>query len=368
MKTINTVIEYENLGKLNAPFFKAYAEAFEHVATKGWYILGENVKKFEEEFAAYTGTKHAIGVASGLDAIILGLKLFDFPEGSEVIVPSNTYIATILAVMQCGFKPVLVEPDAFTCNINEVLIEAAITDKTKAIIPVHLYGKCCNMPMIVDLATKYDLKIIEDCAQAHGAKVGQQKAGSFGQIGAFSFYPTKNLGALGDAGAITTNDDALADKLLYLRNYGSKQKYYNKYIGYNSRLDELQAAFLRIKLKSLDDINAHKRKLAQQYLAGIKNDKIILPAVEENFFDVYHIFCIQTNDRNGLKKYLEDNDIKTEIHYPVAPHKQEGYADIFKGLSFPISEKLHDTVLSLPISYFHTEEDIRCVIEVLNAY
>jgi dTDP-4-amino-4,6-dideoxygalactose transaminase len=365
---MNKIIEYENLGKLNAPFLRAYSEAFEKVATKGWYILGESVKAFEEEFASYTGTKYAIGLASGLDALILGLKVFDFPAGSEIIVPSNTYIATILAVIQCGFKPVMVEPDAFTFNINPAFIEAAITQKTKAIIPVHLYGKCCDMPLILTLAKKYDLKIIEDCAQAHGAKVGEQKAGGFGEIGAFSFYPTKNLGALGDAGAITTNDAALADKLLYLRNYGSKEKYYNKYVGYNSRLDELQAAFLRIKLQSLDDINKHKRNLAKQYLAGIKNNKIILPTVDDVFFDVYHIFCVQTENRKALRDYLEINNIKTEIHYPVAPHKQAGYASVFNGLSFPISEKLHDTVLSLPISYFHSVDDVNIVINVLNKY
>jgi dTDP-4-amino-4,6-dideoxygalactose transaminase len=367
MTIMNKVIEYENLGKLNQPFLKEYGEAFEKVATKGWYILGENVKAFEEEFASYVGTKYAIGLASGLDALILGLKVFDFPEGSEVIVPSNTYIATILAVMQCGLKPILVEPDSATFNINAALIEAAITDKTKAIIPVHLYGKCCDMPAILKIATQYNLKIIEDCAQAHGAKVGTQSAGSFGEIGAFSFYPTKNLGALGDAGAITTNDDALAEKLLYLRNYGSKIKYYNKYIGYNSRLDELQAAFLRVKLKSLDDINNHKRILAEVYLNGIKNDKIILPTMETNFYDVYHIFCIQTKDRLGLRNYLDSQNVKTEIHYPVAPHQQEGYKDIFNG-AFPISEKLHDTVLSLPISYFHTIDDVKSVINILNKY
>ncbi|MDQ2719736.1 MAG: DegT/DnrJ/EryC1/StrS family aminotransferase [Bacteroidota bacterium] len=360
-------IEYENLGKVNAPFFEEYLQEFDRTMRKGWYILGENVQQFEKEFAAYTGVKYAVGVASGLDALILGMKVFDFPRGSEIIVPSNTYIATILAVVQCGFTPVLVEPDPATFNLAPALIEEKINSNTRAIIPVHLYGKCCDMPAIMTVAKRHGLKVIEDCAQAHGAMVDEQQAGSFGDIGAFSFYPTKNLGALGDAGAITTNDETVAEKLLYLRNYGSREKYHNKYIGYNSRLDEMQAAFLRIKLKSLDAINAHKRKLASVYFDSIKNNKFRLPVTDRRFFDVYHIFCITCDTRNDLKKYLAGCGVTTEVHYPVAPHKQEAYTQLLPG-TFPVSEKLHDTVLSLPVSYFHTEEDIRYVAECMEKY
>ena len=362
------MIEYENLSKVNAPFFSEYTKAFEKTMYKGRYILGENVKKFEKEFSAFIGVKHTIGVASGLDALILGLKVFNFPEGSEILVASNTYIATILAIVQSGFKPVLVEPDRKTYNIDPWLIEEKINENTRAIIPVHLYGKCCDMLPIKELAEKHDLKIIEDCAQSHGAMVCERKAGSFGDVGAFSFYPTKNLGALGDAGAITTNDDEIADRLLYLRNYGSKVKYYNKYIGYNSRLDEMQAGFLRIKLKKLDKINSHKRKLAQIYLNEIDADKFILPDINKDFFDVYHIFSIRSDERNNLREHLENHGIKTEIHYPVPPNKQEGYYDFFKNNSYPLSEKIHSTILSLPISFFHKKKDILFVCDKIASF
>ncbi len=364
---MQNIIEYENLSKVNAPFFKEFSEVFEETMRNGWYILGKQVKQFETEFSEYNQVKHTIGVASGLDALVLGLKVFDFPPGSEVIVPSNTYIATILAIVQSGYKPVLAEPVLNTYNIDPLLIEEKITSKTRAIIPVHLYGKCCDMPGIMEIARRYDLRVIEDCAQAHGAMYCGNKTGTFADIGAFSFYPTKNLGALGDAGAITTNSVEIADKLLYLRNYGSKVKYYNKYIGYNSRLDEIQAAFLRVKLKYLDEINNHKRKLAEMYLHGINPDKFILPHVDKDHFDVYHIFCIMSQSRDELKIYLEKNGIRTEIHYPVPPHKQEGYAQLFSD-DFPVSDKIHKRVLSLPISYFHTEGDIECVIEKINQY
>ncbi len=360
-------IEYENLGLVNKPFLKEFKAVTEKVIRNGWFILGENVKAFEQEFSEYTGVKHTIGVASGLDALVLGLRVFDFPGGSEIIVPSNTYIATILAIVQSNCKPVLVEPDVLTYNINPLLIEEKITEKTRAIIPVHLYGKCCEMHLIIAIAKKYDLKVIEDCAQAHGAMVDNKKTGSFGDIGAFSFYPTKNLGALGDAGAITTNDDAIADKLIYLRNYGSKVKYYNKYIGYNSRLDEIQAAFLRVKLKSLDKINTHKRKLAKIYFAGIDQSKFILPNIHTMFFDVYHIFCLLSETRDEVRKYLERHGIKTEIHYPVPPYKQEGYKHLFCA-DFPVSEKIHNMVFSLPISSFHTKKEIELVVNCLNEY
>lgn len=361
-----TKIDYENLQKLNAPFITEYKKELDVFFDKGWYILGEQVKLFEQEFANFIGVKHCIGVANGLDALILGLEVFNFPKNSEVIVPSNTYIASVLAVVKAGLKPVLVEPDVRTYNINPALIEEKINANTVAILPVHLYGKSCEMDKILAIAQKYNLKIIEDCAQSHGAKFKNKQTGTWGEIGAFSFYPTKNLGALGDAGAITTNDDVLAEKLKALRNYGSEKKYYNKYIGINSRLDEMQAPFLRIKLRQLDKINQHKKMLADIYLSTL-NSNFILPIVAENYDDVYHIFNIRTNKRDELKKYLLENNIGTEIHYPVSPNHQDGYAHIWQD-SFPISEEIHSSTLSLPISYFHTVEDVKKVCETINKF
>ncbi|MDQ2862794.1 MAG: DegT/DnrJ/EryC1/StrS family aminotransferase [Bacteroidota bacterium] len=360
------MIEYENLGKLNQPFFEEYKKIFDKTLASGWYILGNNVETFEQEFANYTGSKHCIGLASGLDALSLALRCFELPPDSEVIVPSNTYIATILSIVQNGLKPVMVEPDINTYNIDPAKIEEKITSKTCAIMVVHLYGKCCDMDAIIKIAQKYDLKIIEDCAQAHGAKYKNQIAGSFGDIGAHSFYPTKNLGALGDAGAATTDDPLIAKKLKALRNYGSAIKYVNDYVGYNSRLDEMQAGFLSIKLAALNKINDHKRKLANLYLENLKSE-FIKPVVNEDYYDVYHIFNIRHYKRDQLKEYLLKHDIKTEIHYPVAPHKQKAMQGIIEG-KYPISEEIHATTLSLPISYFHSEEDIFLVIEILNTF
>jgi len=360
------VIEFENLAKLNGPFFGEYTKSFRKTLQGGWYILGKNVENFEKEFAMYNGVKHCIGVGSGLDALILSLRAFDFQKGSEIIVPSNTYIATIIAILQNGLIPVLVEPNINTYNLDCSKIEQKISSKTKAIIPVHLYGKVCQMDKIAKIAQKYDLKIIEDCAQAHGAKFSDKMAGTFGEFGAFSFYPTKNLGALGDAGAVITNDDNLADKIRVLRNYGSKIKYQNNIVGYNSRLDEIQAGFLSVKLKNLDKINSHKRTLAKIYLDNLDN-RFILPTIEEGFFDVYHIFNIRHPKRDSLQKYLKKNGIKTEIHYPIPPHKQEAMAGIIKK-NFPISSEIHKTTLSLPISYFHTKKTIRKVVQIINKY
>lgn len=363
----NTSIDYENLQKLNEPFFQEYQNQFEKVLKSGWYILGQNVKTFEEEFANYNKAKHAIGVASGLDAITLSIAAFNFEKNSEIIVPSNTYIATILSVMQNNMKPILVEPCIKTYNIDPLKIEAAITSKTKAIVVVHLYGKACNMTPILAICKKYNLKLIEDCAQAHGATFKNQFTGTFGEFGAFSFYPTKNLGALGDAGAIVCNDDKLNSKIRRLRNYGSDIKYYNEVVGYNSRLDELQAAFLSVKLKKLDDINTHKRNLASIYLDHLKDD-FIKPQVHSDYFDVYHIFNIRHEKRDELKDYLLKNDIKTEIHYPVSPSKQKALSGELTNYNFPISEEIHRTTLSLPISYFHTESDIKRVVEIMNKF
>lgn len=359
------MIEYESLLNSNKRFADAYLDAFKSVIDCGWYILGNKVKTFETEFAAFCGSNHCIGVASGLDALILALKTYDFPAGSEVIVPSNTYIATILSILHCNLKPVLVEPEIGTYNINPLLIEQAITPKTKAIMVVHLYGKACNMDAIMDIAKRNELRVIEDCAQAHGAKYKNKPVGTFG-TGAFSFYPTKNLGAIGDAGAITTNDDDLAKKFRSLRNYGSEKKYQNDYIGYNSRLDEIQAALLSVKLNFLNEITAHKRKLATIYLKELKAD-FICPIVSDDYFDVYHIFNIRHPKRDALKEYLSQNNIKTEIHYPIPPHQQPAMKGIIEG-NYPISEEIHETTLSLPISFGHTVTEVNRVVEVLNKF
>ena len=362
----NMRIDYENLKQSNLKFFREFKEKFSEILESGWYVLGDNVSMFESEFAEVTGSAHCCGVASGLDAITIALRALDLPAGSEVIVPSNTYIATIISILQNDLVPILVEPDLETYNINPALIEGYITKSTGAVIVVHLYGKLCDMASIVPLCKKYRLPIIEDCAQAHGAMYEDKVAGSFGDFGAHSFYPTKNLGALGDAGAITTNNSNLDRKVRSLRNYGSREKYVNEYIGYNSRLDELQAGFLRIKLKYLDEITSHKRRLAQIYLDNL-SPHFVAPSVQRSFYDVYHIFNIRHPRRDDLKTYLEDNNIGAEIHYPIPPHKQAALKDIIRG-EYPISDEIHNTTLSLPISYCHSEEDIYRVVKVLNKF
>jgi dTDP-4-amino-4,6-dideoxygalactose transaminase len=361
------MIEYENLGKVNQPFFEEYKKDFADTLEKGWYVLGDKVKRFENEFASYTGTKHCTGVASGLDALLLSLKALNPERDSEIITPSNTYIATILSIVQAGLKPILVEPDIRSYNIDPFRIEEKITAKTKALMIVHLYGRSCDMDPIMALCRKYNFSLIEDCAQSHGAKYKGRITGTFGEFGAFSFYPTKNLGALGDAGAVITNSDKFNTIIRRLRNYGSDIKYYNEIAGYNSRLDEVQAGFLSIKLKKLDEINAHKRKLANIYFNELKND-FIKPIQDNDHFDVYHIFNIRHEQRDKLKEYLLKNEIKTDIHYPVPPHKQKAMHGIITDNNFPISEEIHKTTLSLPISYFQTEEDIYKVIAVLNRF
>ncbi|MFL5763690.1 MAG: DegT/DnrJ/EryC1/StrS family aminotransferase [Bacteroidia bacterium] len=361
------MIEYENLTKLNKPFFDEYRKVFSDTLESGWYILGNRVQAFEKEFASYCGTAHCVGLANGLDALILALRALDLEKGSEVIVPSNTYIATILSIVHNGLKPVLVEPDLSTYNIDPARIEEKITPKTRAIMVVHLYGKMCEMDKINAVAKKHKLSVIEDCAQAHGAKFKGKKAGNWGDLGAFSFYPTKNLGALADAGAMTVNDAALADSIRTLRNYGSKAKYYNEVVGWNSRLDEVQAAFLSVKLNYLDKINAHKRDLAALYLDGLKSD-FIRPVVSSDYEDVYHIFNVRHPKRDLLKEYLLKNEIKTEIHYPVAPNKQKAMDGILSGFETPIAEEIHKTTLSLPVSYYHTKAEIEKVIDVMNKF
>jgi dTDP-4-amino-4,6-dideoxygalactose transaminase len=361
------MIEYEDLGKVNKPFIPAFTKTFDEVAKSGWFILGNRVKDFERDFSVYCGTNFCCGVANGLDALLLSLKAFDFEKGSEVIVPSNTYIATILAVLHAGLKPVLVEPDILTYNIDPAKIEEKITSNTKAILVVHLYGKLCDMDRIMPIARKWNLRVIEDCAQAHGASFKNKKAGSFGDLGAFSFYPTKNLGALGDAGSVNSSDETLFHSVQVLRNYGSRVKYHNEKIGYNSRLDEVQAAFLSIKLPYLEKMNDHKRSLAILYTQGLKSD-FIKPIVQENFLDVYHIFNVRHEKRDNLKEFLLKNEIKTEIHYPVAPNKQTAMKGILDEEPTPIADEIHRTTISLPISSFHTPAEIERVIETMNRF
>ena len=362
MKNIK-VIEYENLKLLNERFFPSFKKNIDNFLNSGWFILGNQVKKFESDYSNFCGTDYCVGVASGLDALVIALNSLKYPEGTEVIVPSNTYIATILAVIRNNYVPVLVEPDINTYNIDPNKIEQSITKKTKAILVTHLYGKPCEMKKIIDISENYKLDILEDCAQAHGAKYNNQTVGSFG-IGCHSFYPTKNLGALGDGGAITTNNEKLRDKFKSLRNYGSNTKYYNDEIGYNSRLDEIQACFLNEKLKFINTITNHKRNLAEIYDTNL-HKKIIKPVRIKNCFDVFHIYNIRIDNRDGLRQFLLENGVKTEIHYPIAPNKQKGYRKFFNK-KYPISELIHRTTLSLPISLFHTKSDIIKVCDLIN--
>ncbi|EDP75579.1 DegT/DnrJ/EryC1/StrS family aminotransferase [Hydrogenivirga sp. 128-5-R1-1] len=363
------MIKFLDLKKINLQYKEEILEACKRVLESGWYILGEEVKKFEEGFANYCGTKYAIGVGNGLDAlklIIRGYKELEiFKEGDEIIVPANTYIATILAISENRLKPVFVEPKLDTYLIDPDKIEEKITERTKAIMVVHLYGQTCEMDKIWEIAREYNLKIIEDSAQAHGAFYKDKRTGNLGDASGFSFFPSKNLGALGDGGAITTNDKELAEAIKALRNYGSYKKYENLYKGVNSRLDELQAAILRVKLKYLDKDNQKRKKVAKYYLENIKNEKIVLPKVVTD--SVWHVFVIRTKERDKLQKYLQENEIQTLIHYPIPPHKQEAYKE-WNDLSFPITEKIHKEVLSLPISPVMIEEEIKKVVKIVNEF
>jgi dTDP-4-amino-4,6-dideoxygalactose transaminase len=361
------MIEYENLSKSNQPFEEEYRLAFERVLKSGRFVLGEHVAKFETAFAQFCSTRYCVGVGSGLDALVLALNACDFPKGSEVIVPSNTFVATIWAVLHCGLTPVLAEPDQATYNLDPNGLPALITTKTKAIIAVHLYGKMCAMQAIMELAREHQLMVIEDAAQAHGARYFGQKAGEIGHFGAFSFYPVKNLGALGDGGAVTVQNEQAYLQLKKARNYGSSQKYYYDTVGYNSRLDELQAAFLLVKLNKLQEINQHKRKLAAIYFEQLKED-FFLPVQEEGQEDVFHIFAVRHPERDRLRDYLLKKGVMTEIHYPVPPHQQNALKPYFKKVSFPISENIHSTILSLPIAYHHTENDIAYVCDKMNGF
>lgn len=354
---------------LKAPYFELKQElddAIARVVSSGWFIGGPEVDEFEADYATYCGAAHAVGVANGLDALHLALLALDVGPGDEVIVPSNTYIATWLAVSQCGATVVPVEPDTLTYNIDPARIEAAITPRTKVILPVHLYGQPADMDPIMALARKYGLKVLEDGAQAHGARYKGQRLGAHGDIVAWSFYPGKNLGAMGDGGAITTNDDDLADRIRVLRNYGSRVKYVNEVRGYNSRLDPLQAAILRVKLAHLDTWNARRNAIAKLYGQGLEGCDLILPHVPDWAESAWHLYVVMTPTRSALQKSLTDAGVGTLIHYPIPPHLQGAYADLGKAEgAFPISEKIHSQVLSLPMGPSLSVDMARRVIEVL---
>lgn len=365
------MIKFLDLQKINSAYQEAFQQKMKQVLDKGWFVLGDEVKTFEKDFAHYCGTQYCIGVGNGLEAMVLIFKAYiqlgKLQKGDEVIVPANTYIASILAILEADLVPILVEPKLETYNINPDLISAAITPKTRAVLAVHLYGQLAEMVAINTIAKQHNLLVIEDSAQAHGAFIPEGKAGNLSHAAAFSFYPGKNLGALGDAGAITTNEESLAKVIFAMRNYGSEQKYYNEYIGVNSRLDEIQAAFLNVKLPHLETENQLRLKVAQRYLNEIKNDKITLPHWDKTNSHVFHLFVIRTDDRVALQTYLKQNNIETLIHYPVPPHQQKAFFD-WNSFSFPITEKIHREVLSLPISPVMTDQEVDYVIQIVNQY
>ncbi|AFD09307.1 DegT/DnrJ/EryC1/StrS family aminotransferase [Solitalea canadensis] len=365
------MIKFLDLLKVNQQYETEIKSAFNQVFESGWYILGENLKRFEDEYARFCGVKHCIGVANGLDALVLVIRAYKelgvFQEGDEIIVPSNTYIASILAISETKLIPVLVEPDVRTFNLDPTKIEQAITPRTKGILPVHLYGQLADMELIHQVAKKYNLIVIEDAAQSHGAIANGKRSGNFGHAAGHSFYPGKNLGALGDAGAVTTNDDQLATTIRAIANYGSEKKYHNLYKGINSRLDELQAAILSAKLRLLDEESAVRRKVASMYLAGINNSKIQLPYWDRTENHVFHLFVVRVKDRGNFQEYLTSKGIQTVIHYPIPPHKQIAYEE-WSGLSFPISESIHNEVISLPMTSVLSKDEITTVINVLNEY
>ena len=360
-------IPFSTMNYLHKELKDELYEKFDKIYKSGWFIQGKEVEKFEKNFAKYIGVNNCVGVGNGLDALKLSLMAIGIKQGDEVLVPSNTYIATVLAISQVGAKPILVDPDIKTYNISKEEIEKNITKKTKAIIVVHLYGQSANMDEIVDLAKKYNLYLIEDCAQAHGALYKGKKVGSFGDIGCFSFYPGKNIGALGDGGAIVTNNTEYAEKIRAIANYGSKEKYKHIYIGINSRLDELQAGFLNVKLKHIDKMINERQRIANLYLKGINNDKIILPTVGTNRNHVWHIFAIRTKNRNKLKKYLEQNGILTVIHYPISIAMQKAYEN-YNLDNLPIAKMISDEELSLPMYYGMSDDEINYVIDIVNKY
>lgn len=365
------MIKFLDLEKVTASHGEEINEAVTRVVNSGWYLQGKENEKFEKDFADYIGTEHCVGCANGLDALIWIFRAYVemgvMKPGDEVIVPANTYIASILAISENGLVPVLVEPDINTYQIDPEKIEAAITPRTKAILIVHLYGQCAYTEKIGELCRKYNLKLIEDNAQAHGCRFNDRRTGSLGDAAGHSFYPGKNLGALGDAGAVTTNDSELAKVIRAVANYGSAKKYVFKYTGRNSRLDEIQAAVLDVKLRHLDDDNERRKQIAKKYINGITNPAVITPKVADRDAHVFHIFPIRTEKRDELQKYLTEHGVQTNIHYPIAPHKQECYRD-WNLWSFPITEKIHTEELSLPISPVLTDEEVNEVIRLINEW
>lgn len=365
------MINFLDLKAINKQYQQELKDACSRVIDSGWYIMGNELAQFEVEFAAYCGTQHAIGVANGLDALILTIRawkeLGKLKAGDEVIVQANTYIASVLAITENDLVPVLVEPNIATYNLDPEIIRKAITPNTKAILPVHLYGKISPMPEIMDIAEEFNLLVLEDCAQSHGAEMNGKRAGSWGHAAGFSFYPGKNLGALGDAGAITTNDSELAQTLRALRNYGSHKKYENLYQGVNSRLDEIQAAMLRVKLKHLPAETARRQQIAENYLQGINSPFIMLPEVSEELGHVWHLFVLRCQQREKLQDWLNANGVQTLIHYPIPPHKQQAYVE-YQIESLPLTELIHQQVVSIPISPVMTDEQVSQVIELINKF
>nr|WP_305081270.1 DegT/DnrJ/EryC1/StrS family aminotransferase [Oceanotoga teriensis] len=352
--------------------YEKYKEEYDKAAMEaldsGWYILGKKVEEFENNFSNFLGSKYCIGVNSGLDALILAIRSLDIGKEDEVIVPANTYIATVLGITENDATPIFVEPDEFY-NIDAEKIEEKITDRTKAIMVVHLYGQAANMKKIKEIADKHNLYLIEDCAQSHGAKFEGKTTGTYGDIGCFSFYPTKNLGAFGDAGAIVTDNFEIAEKVKMLRNYGSQEKYHNKIEGINSRLDEIQASLLNVKLKHYNELRKERVKIANRYLSEITNPKIELPKIRKGSEHVWHLFEIKTKERDKLQKYLQDRGIGTQIHYPIPPHLSEAYEYLgYKKGDFSITEELANTLLSLPIYDGMKDEEVDYVIKNINEY
>ena len=366
------MIKFLDLHKINATYKTVFLARFEHFLSEGCYILGSEVSTFETNFASYCRVQHCVGVANGLDALTLIFKAYiqlgKLKEGDAVVVPANTYIASIISILNAGLKPVMVEPDPLTFNISPTAFKSIITKDVKAVLVVHLYGQLADMDAISTIANEHHLLVVEDAAQGHGAvnAVGT-KAGNFGHAAAFSFYPSKNLGALGDAGAVTTNDSALASKIKSLRNYGSHKKYVNSIIGINSRLDELQAAFLNLKLPHLDKENSLRRSIANRYLESINNPKVRLPYYSGKADHVFHLFVVLVDNREEFIRFLKDNGVETMIHYPIAPHQQEALK-AFKSIELPVTEKIHKNAVSLPMSPVLEFDDVSTIINKINAF
>ena len=358
-------LDFLNLAKINNRFRSEIDIRIKNILDKGWYLQGEENERFASDFAAYCGTKYALGVANGLEALSLLIRAHGFGPGDEIIVPANTYIATILSISENGCTPVLVEPSLDTYNIDSDKIEAAITQRTRAIMVVHLYGQAVRMDKVWELAQKYNLKVFEDCAQAHGAYYLDKRVGNLSDAAAFSFYPGKNLGCMGDGGGITTNDETIFSKIKALANYGSDRKYHHIYKGINSRLDEIQAAILDIKLQYLDADNDHRRKISLFYRQNINNPCIYLPQTYAEESSVWHVFVVRTEHRDDFQRYLAENKIQTIIHYPTPPHQQLAYEEM-KNMSYPITEKIHREVISLPISPVMTIEEAQYVVDIVN--